>query len=67
MKKNNERSAWKASLAQKTAKICHVSVRYVRMVISGDRENEQVMNVYMRLLEGENKLLAQVRELVPFN
>lgn len=67
MEKNNKREAFKASLAQKTARIARVSTRYVRMVINGDRENQQVMSVYMQLLEGENKLLAQVKELVPFD
>ena len=67
MEKINKRSAWKASLAQKTAKTCQVSERYVRMVINGDRENQDVMNVYMKLWEGENKLLASVKELVGFN
>ena len=67
MEKNNKRDAWKASLAIKTAQITHVSPRYVRMVINGDRENQDVMNVNMTLMEGENKLLKTVRELVPFN
>ena len=66
MEKIGKRYSWKASLAQKTSQLTHVSPRYVRMVINGERENAQVMDVYMRLLEGENKLLAQVKELVPF-
>jgi hypothetical protein len=66
MNKTIKREAWKASLAQKTAKICRVSVRFVRMVINGERENEHVMQVYMKLMEGENKLLKAVSELVPF-
>ena len=66
MEKNKKRESWKASLAQKTAEITHVSTRYVRYVINGEYENQNVMNVYMALMEGENELLARVKELVPF-
>jgi hypothetical protein len=66
MRKPTKRNAGVASRVQKTAELARVSERYVRMVINGDRENEEVMRIYMFLNEGENKLLKAAKELVPF-
>jgi len=67
MDKIVKRDAFHAGLVQKTAETCRVSKRYVRMVINAERESQPVMDTYMTLLEGNNKLLKQVKELVPFN
>lgn len=67
MEKKIKRSASNASLVQKTAEITGKKTNYVRKVLRADRENQTIMNVYMSLMEGENKLLEAVRELVPFD
>lgn len=51
MGQTNKRDTESAAIVKKTARICEVSPRYVRMVISGDRSNETVMTTYMNLLE----------------
>ena len=53
-------------LEGKTAIITGKSTRQVARVISGDSENEKVMEVYMFLNENENKLLAAAKKLVEF-
>ena len=62
-----KRDSFNATLVKQTAEITKVSERYVNYVISGDRENNQVMAVYMELLEGSNELKKRVMELVPFD
>lgn len=53
-------------MVKETALTCGVNERYVRYVINGERENETVMSTYMALAEGSNKLLDEVKKLVPF-
>lgn len=71
MDKNKEnikkRDAVLTSRVKKTAKITGVSDRYVRMIINGERTNDEVLSTYMFIQEGENKLLQQAKLLVPFN
>jgi len=67
MVKNNKRDAIRAGRVQKTAEICQVSERHVRRVISGTHDNEYVMQTYMFLAEGENKLLQAAKKLVLTN
>ena len=62
-----KRNASVAAKVKKIANMSGVSPRYVYMVISGERTNEDVFRAYMMLAEGENTLLAAVKELVPFN
>lgn len=44
-----------------------VSDRYVRMVISGERNNELIFSDYMFYKQEHNLLLNAVKNLVPFN
>lgn len=43
-----------------------VSPRYVRYVIAGDRENEEILATYMEIVEQDNLLLQAVKAAVPF-
>lgn len=65
--KANSRNMVRSVRIAQTADILGLSKRYVRYVLSGDRENEEVLKVYMGLQEGESKLLQTVRQLVPLN
>jgi hypothetical protein len=64
--KGNKNKAWKTALVHKTAAIAGVSKAYVYLVISGERENENVMATYMTLWEQENQLLKAVEHMYPF-
>lgn len=66
MNKTTTRSAQQASRVQKTADLTGLSVRQVYRVINGKSDNEEVMQTYMFLAEGENELIRQVKALVPF-
>jgi hypothetical protein len=60
------RDAQKAALVQKTAKLTGKSERYVRAVMDGSRNNDEVELVYLELQNGDGKLLEAVKALVPF-
>lgn len=42
-----------------------VSERYVRMVISGDRKNEAILEDYLFYKEKQNLLLREVKRIAP--
>ena len=65
MEKKRKRSAIHAARVQKTAELTGKSTDLVYRVISGERENEDVMTMFMFLQEGENKLLTEAKRLVP--
>jgi predicted transcriptional regulator len=76
MNKTGKRDAERAARVKKTAIIVGVSEAMVYKVLIGDRNNEEVFNTYMDLLElereafetaKENHLLAEVEKIVPFN
>lgn len=67
IEKTRERDADRAAIVHKVASTLGVSVRYVYMVISGERENDEIFATYMYLLEGQNALLEEVKKMVPFN
>lgn len=67
MEKKGQRDTQRAAIIKKTAEIVGVSERYVRLVLNGDRENQDVVLVFMELSEGSTKLVQQVRKLVPLN
>ncbi len=67
MEKNSKRDTIKAATVLKTAELTGFSARYVRYVLEGKRINEGVATVYMELMEGENKLMEAVKQLVPFS
>lgn len=66
MENTHKRNTIDAARVLETADICDVSPRHVRRVISGESENEQILKVYMELLEGGQKLREAVRKLIPF-
>ena len=66
-KNGNKKDIQTTNLVKNTAEIMGVSTRFVRYVIGGERNNEQVFTCYMELLEGETKLIKEVKKLVPFN
>lgn len=66
-KNHRGKDAIKTALVKKTARITGVSARHVYRILSADRENEQVLDVYMRLLEFDNVLVDYVEKLVPLN
>lgn len=65
MDKKRKRSAKMAARVQNTAELTGFSTDYVYAVISGERDNEEIMITYMFLYEEENKLLKAAKELVP--
>lgn len=67
MQKKGNRDTVRAARIIQTAKIVGVSERQVQRVLNGDQENDEVVLVFMELFEGENKLIQQVKKLVPFN
>lgn len=71
MIKNGKRDTERAARIKRTAIITGYSQRYIQAVLSGDRENEQVASIYFSLLdadrETDNKLLREVKRVVPFN
>jgi len=44
-----------------------VSQRYVQMIISGDRNNENILIDYLEYKQEYNKLLEIVKQVVPFD
>lgn len=67
MKKTIKRDAFRASMVNKTADIVGVTPRQVRRIINGACKNERALTVYMNLLEGNNKLVKEVKALVPLD
>lgn len=46
------------------ADIMGVTADYVRKVINGDRENEDILAVYMELKQGKSRLVEAVRHAI---
>jgi len=67
MKQPKKRDAEKANRVKRTAELCGVCRPTVYRVSMGDRENEEVFTTYMELMERDNKLMEEVKRLVPFN
>lgn len=67
MEKKAIRDTVRAARIKRTAEIVGVSERYVQLVLNGDRQNDDVLLVYMEMAEGENKLIQEVKKLVPLN
>jgi hypothetical protein len=67
MGKTRERDTIRAARIKRTAEICQVTERQVQRVLNADQENQNIVMTYMTLQEGENSLIAAVKELVPFN
>ena len=71
MLKMAERDTIRAARVQRTADITGVTPRAVRYILNGERENDDVLMVYMEIKEMEEKLdndlKNEVNKLVPFN
>jgi hypothetical protein len=65
MEKTLPNSIKRRDVATLVARIHGVSERYVRYVIAGERENEEIFSTYMTIIEQDNLLLQAVRKAVP--
>ena len=66
MKNTKKRDAEMAYRVKRVAEICGVKIPSVYKILRGDRNNEEVFTTYMELRERDNKLLDEVKKLVPF-
>ncbi|MCX6210085.1 MAG: hypothetical protein NTZ59_11480 [Bacteroidetes bacterium] len=66
MDNKSKRDAINAARVIKTAECVGVSTNLVQKVIRGERNNDKVLGVFMEIQEGENKLLEEVKKIVPF-
>lgn len=57
----------RAALIKDTATIRGVSTRQVQYALNAERKDEKTIEVFMELTEGYDKLLNEVKKLVPFN
>jgi len=53
-------------VATMVAAIHGVTADYVRKVIRGERDNDQILATYMRIIENDNLLLQAVKNTLPF-
>lgn len=67
MKNNRKRDTRRAANILDTAEITGLSTSQVQKVLRTDRNNDTVVSVFMELQEGKNKLLEEVKKLIPFN
>jgi hypothetical protein len=65
MEKTLSNSIKRRDAATLTARIHGVSDNYVRKVLRGERENEEIFSTYMTIIEQDNLLLQAVRRAVP--
>lgn len=70
--KQKKRDNLRALAIQKTAEKHGLSRRGVRMIVDGDRENEDVFRDYMELFEELDtallrNMVREFKKLVPFN
>ncbi|MNT76275.1 hypothetical protein D3C72_2152630 [compost metagenome] len=65
-----KRDTERAAIVAQVARITGYKKDYVRRVINGKRHNEQVIALYMEILESknvtENNLIKAVQQLLPF-
>jgi hypothetical protein len=55
------------TIAVKVADMYGVSPDYVRKIRRGDRDNEDIFATIMDLVEGETRLIQEVKRRVPFD
>lgn len=67
MNKPKKRDAEMAFRVKRVAELTGVTTDLIYKVLRGDRNNEEVFTTYMELKERDNKLLDEVKKLVPFN
>lgn len=66
MKKRKKEDPEQKALVRKLSRITGYSERQIERVIKAESENERVLDAYMFLHEGNNRLVEAVKELVPF-
>lgn len=49
------------------ADIARVSPAYVRMVMNGDKNNDQILTATVMYEQGKSKLIKAIEKAVPFN
>lgn len=63
----SKRDSIRAARVKKVAESLGKTPNYIRKVLNGVRENNQVLPLMMELQERENKLLEEVKKLIPFD
>lgn len=53
--------------AKEIARLARCSTSYVRKVMNGDRESEEILTATILYQQGKSKLLKSIEQLVPFN
>lgn len=66
MKNPNKRDVEVAYRVKRTAEITGLKTNAIYKIIRDDRKNEKVFTVYQELIEGDKRLLEEVKRLVPF-
>lgn len=54
-------------ITKKVAEMHGVSDGYVRKIRRGDAHNEEIFATVMDMIEGENKLIQEVKRLIPID
>lgn len=67
MGQKRKRDSNNGAIINKVAEISGFSPVYVRKVSTGERVNEDVMELLIMFKKADNQLLARVKELVPFD
>lgn len=57
----------RSETAATIADIAKVTPAFVRMVMNGDRENDQILNATIIYEQGKNQLIKHIEKIVPFN
>ncbi|WP_346236117.1 hypothetical protein ABDK00_017080 [Niabella insulamsoli] len=60
-----KRELGQAFFTREASELAGVSVREARYVLNMDRKNEKVVTAYMALVEGFNRVVDEVRQLMP--
>lgn len=64
--KTNKRDIERAAIIKKTADIHKLSKRQIRRILACENENKEVLETFMFLSEGQNKLVEAAKQLVKF-
>ena len=64
-RKTRKRSSENAAMVRQAAHLAGVSVSTGYMVLRMERKNERFLTAYMMLNEGQNKLMQEVKRILP--
>lgn len=67
MKETRKRNAEMAFRVKRTAELTGLSPESIYRILRGDRNNDEVWLTYMELRERDNKLMEEVKKLVPLH